>query len=164
MSDIRTARLILHPTTAAEAHRILSFSPARADRWASDYPFEGDIDAVVACLNAQRSRAWASRWGYYQIRQLSNRTAIGGIGFVSPPATGGSVDIGYGLAPSARGNGYAAEALIRMLELARTNGAVRVTGETTVDNHASRKTMVASGMQATGHDSHLLHYAWPSAD
>ena len=59
-------------------------------------------------------------FGYYQIRRQSDRLAIGGVGFKGPP-DGGVVEIGDGLVPSARGHGYATEALGTSCRLPRVS-------------------------------------------
>ena len=56
----------------------------------------------------------ATAVGYYRITRLADGRAVGGIGFKGQP-DGGCVEIGYGLAPSARGHGYAAEAVVALL-------------------------------------------------
>lgn len=55
---------------------------------------------------------------------MSDGQAVGGIGFKGQPQ-GGCVEIGYGLVPSARGHGYAAEALVALLAVAADHGLSR---------------------------------------
>ena len=113
--DVTTHRLVLHPVDRAEAQRIRDRRPAPDDAWADDYPFDGDIDALTALLGATEDGGDPRPFGYYQLR-VDGR-AVGGIGFFGPPQDG-EVEIGYGLAPSARGHAYAAEALRAMLTIA----------------------------------------------
>ena len=54
-------------------------------------------------------------FGHYRITRTADGKAIGGIGFKGQPEDG-RIEVGYGLAPSARGNGYAAEALAALLD------------------------------------------------
>jgi GNAT superfamily N-acetyltransferase len=66
-------------------------------------------------------RSQRPRW----ITRLADGQAVEGIGF-KDQADGGCVEIGYGLAPSARGHGYAAEALVALLAIAADHGLSRV--------------------------------------
>jgi len=152
MTDLVTARLVLHPLDAVEGRRILAGLPSRGDRWARGYPFEGDVAAVTAFLRGGAPQPF----GVYQIR--AGGLAIGGIGFHAPPDEDDSVEVGYGLIPSARGRGYAREALCELLSIARSHGIVRVRGTTTRDNVASQHVMVAAGMLLVAEDDALKHY------
>ena len=102
-------------------------------------------------------------FGNYEIRRREDDHAIGGIGFHGVPDEQGSVTIGYGLAPSARGNGYASEALRALLDFARARGVTSVDGDTTHENVASQHVMTAAGMRLTGTDEKLTFYKidWP---
>src|SRR5580692_11174334 len=111
MTDVKTARLQLHAIDVAEAERIVARNAGPDDIWAEDFPFEGDLRAVGGFLRASTERGEQRPFGYYRITRLADGRAIGGGGFKGRPQ-GGRVEIGYGLAPSARGNGYAAEAVI----------------------------------------------------
>jgi RimJ/RimL family protein N-acetyltransferase len=81
----------------------------------------------------------------------------GGIGFKGRPE-GGGVEIGYGLAPSARGHGYAAEAVVALLGLAANHGLSRVIADATVDNLASQRTLLQAGFDLVASDGELHRY------
>ena len=70
--------------------------------------------------------------------------AVGGIGFKGEPQDG-RAEIGYGIVESARGHGYAAEAVTALLRLAAENGVSTVAADTTLYNIASQRTLVRSG-------------------
>lgn len=158
VTDIRTSRLQLHAIDAAEGRRIVARSPGPDDAWAPGYPFEGDVGAVGAFLRATAASGEQRPFGYYQIIRQADGRAIGGIGFRGQPEDG-CVEVGYGLAPSARGRGYAAEALVAVLALAADQGVSRVVADTTLDNIASQRTLVRAGFRLVGTDSELHHYA-----
>ncbi|MEU1125010.1 GNAT family N-acetyltransferase [Streptomyces sp. NPDC005899] len=82
--------------------------------------------------------------GHYAIRRREDGLTTGGLGFHGPVDADGSVS-GYGLIPSARGKGYASEALHELLLLARASGATRVKGDAG-HNIASQCVMAAAGM------------------
>jgi RimJ/RimL family protein N-acetyltransferase len=157
MTDVRTSRLQLHPIDVAEGQRIVTRRAGAADAWADDYPFEGDVGAVEGYLRATAARGEQRPFGYYRITRLADGQAIGGIGFKGQP-DGGCVEIGYGLAPSARGHGYAAEAVVALLAIAADHGLSRVIADTTVDNIASQRTLIRAGFRLVDTDGALHHY------
>ena len=157
MTDIRTARLELHAIDVAEAERIVARSAGPTDTWADDYPFEGDVGAVGGFLRATAVHGDQRPFGYYQITRLADGRAVGGLGFKDRP-DGGRVEIGYGLAPSARGHGYAAEAVVALLSVAADNGLSRVLADTTLDNIASQRTLIRAGFRLVSTDAELHHY------
>jgi RimJ/RimL family protein N-acetyltransferase len=157
VSEVRTARLQLHAIDVAEGERILARSPGPDDSWASDFPFEGDVVAVGNYLRTTAARGEQRPFGYYRVTRLADGHAVGGVGFKGRPA-GGSVEIGYGLAPSARGHGYATEAVVALLAVAADHGLSRVVADTTLDNIASQRTLVRAGFSLVGTDDELHHY------
>ena len=157
MTDLRTERLILHPTDVAEAGRIVARWPGPEDRWAPDFPFEGDVIGVTAYLQAVALHGDQHPFGHYRITRAEDGLAIGGIGFKGQPQ-GGSVEIGFGLAPSARGHGYAAEAARALVSLAREHGLSRVVADTAPDNIASQRTLERAGFTRSGRSGDLLLY------
>jgi RimJ/RimL family protein N-acetyltransferase len=157
MTDIRTPRLQLHAIDVAEGERIVARSAGPADAWADDFPFDGDVGAVGGFLHATAALGEQQPFGYYRITRLADGRAVGGLGFKGQPVKG-SVEIGYGLAPSARGHGYAAEAVIALLTVAAEHGLSRVIADTTLDNIASQRTLVRAGFRLVGIDAELHHY------
>jgi RimJ/RimL family protein N-acetyltransferase len=157
MTDIRTSRLGLHAIDVAEAERIVARSAGPADAWADDFPFEGDVRAAGGFLRATATHGEQRPFGYYRIARLADGRAIGGLGFKGRP-DGGRGEIGYGLAPSARGHGYAAEAVIALLAVATANGLSTVIAETTLDNVASQRTLVRAGFRLVSSDAGLHRY------
>jgi RimJ/RimL family protein N-acetyltransferase len=157
MSDHLTARLRLHAIDVAEGERIVARRAGPTDVWADDFPFEGDVGAVTGFLRASAERGEQRPFGYYRITRVADGHAIGGVGFKGQP-DGGSIEIGYGLAPSARGNGYAAEALTALLSIAAAHGLLTVRADTTLDNIASQRTLVRAGFQLVGSDDQLHYY------
>ncbi len=157
MSDVRTTRLLVHPIDTDEATRVLRRVAGPGDAWAHDFPFEGDLIAVKAFVQHTAESGEQRPFGHYRITALHDGLAIGGIGFRGPP-TGGRVEIGYGLVPSARGHGYAREALVAMLALASTHGVRVVEATTTPDNVASQRTLAHAGFTLVATGDRLHHY------
>jgi RimJ/RimL family protein N-acetyltransferase len=157
MPDVRTSRLQLHAIDVAEGERIAARRAGPADAWADDFPFEGDVVAAWAFLHSTAAHGEQRPFGFYRITRLADGRAIGAIGFKGQP-NGGCVEIGYGLAPSARGHGYAAEAVVALLAMAADHGLSRVIADTTVDNIASQRTLVRAGFRPVGSDGDLYLY------
>jgi RimJ/RimL family protein N-acetyltransferase len=157
MSDVRTSRLQLHAIDVAEADRIVARRAGPTDVWADDFPFDGDVGAVGMFLQASATHGEQQPFGYYRLTRVSDGKAIGGVGFKGQPDSG-CVEIGYGLVPSARGNGYAAEAVMALLQFVADHGISRVIADTTLDNVASQRTLVRAGFNLVRSDAELHHY------
>jgi RimJ/RimL family protein N-acetyltransferase len=76
---------------------------------------------------------------------------IGMCGFTAPPDSGGVVEIGYGIAPSFQGRGYASEAAQALLGFASRDPRVRtVRAHTLAQNNASTRVLEKSGFKKAG--------------
>ncbi|MFJ9691736.1 GNAT family N-acetyltransferase [Kitasatospora sp. NPDC101183] len=162
MGDLVTTRLVLHPLNPAEAERLAAGDGG--PRPAPDYPTDGDVSAARRFLNTCAADGDPRPFGTYQILLRENDRVIGGADFHGPADETGTVTIGYGLVPSARGHGYASEALRELLRFARARGITRVKGDADLDNHASHHVMTAAGMHPTGEDAHVRYFeiTWPT--
>jgi RimJ/RimL family protein N-acetyltransferase len=163
MDDLVTARLVLHPMTVSEAEQVVAGEPDGDARWAPGYPTFGDVSAARRFLATCADTGDPGPFGNYEIRRREDGQAIGGVGFHGPVDGNGSVTIGYGLIPSARGNGYASEALRGLLLFARSRGVIRVKGDADHDNIASQHVMTAAGMRPAGQDGRVKYFeiTWP---
>ena len=127
--------------------------------WADEYPLEGDSKACVAYLAHLPLRSGpdaSDPFGYYQI--VLEGAVVGGIGFHGRPRDG-VVEVGYGVAPSARRQGVATAALRLLLDVARGSAGVRrACARTGPTNLASQRVLLAVGMKLVGHDPDFLHY------
>ena len=149
MIELRTPRLRLIAIDTEEGERIVGGRAAAGDAWAEDFPFEGDVIGVTAFLSATAADGDQRPFGHYRITRRADGKAIGGIGFKGRPDEG-CTEIGYGLVPSARGHGYAAEALMALLTVAADHGLSRIVADTTGDNVASQRTLERAGFRRTG--------------
>ncbi|MDF9810843.1 GNAT family N-acetyltransferase [Streptomyces sp. SPB162] len=165
MGDLVTARLVLHPMTVGEAECLVAGEVDGGARWAPDYPTEGDVSAARRFLGTCASTGDPKPFGNYEVRRREDGMAIGGVGFHGPADANGGVTIGYGLVPSARGKGYASEALRALLLFARARGVASVRGDADHDNIASQHVMTAAGMRPTGQDERVRYFeiAWTDA-
>ncbi len=157
VTELRTPRLRLHAIDTAEGERIVARRAGAGDAWADDYPFDGDVMGVTAFLATTAAHGDQRPFGHYRITRTADGRAVGGIGFKRQPDHG-CVEIGYGLAPSARGRGYAAEALAALLNVAAEHGMSRVVADTTEDNVASQRTLERAGFRRIGAGDGLCRY------
>lgn len=158
MDDLVTERLVLHPLTVAEAERVAAGEPEPPDGWAPGYPADGDMVGARRYLTTCAITGDPRPFGAYEIRRRADGLAIGGVGFHGAPDDDLSVSIGYGLIPSAQGEGYASEALRALLRFARDRGVARVNGDADRDNIPSQRVMNAAGMRLVSEDEELRYY------
>ncbi|GAA0396090.1 hypothetical protein GCM10010357_16470 [Streptomyces luteireticuli] len=158
-----TERLVLHPLTPDEARRLVARRPAADDHWAPGYPTDGDVESATDFLGHCAATGDPQPFGDYEIRRRSDGLVIGSLGFHRPPGADRTVTVGYGVVASARGRGYATEALRALLALARDRGITRVKGDADLGNVASQRVMTAAGMRAVGEDARVRYYevVWP---
>lgn len=150
---IQTARLDLIPVEPPDADAVLSGE--RSSDWASDYPSEGDV--VIARLIAESSARRTDAYVPYKIILRASGQVIGGCGFLGPPNSSGSVEIGYGLVPSHRGKGIATEAVRGLVEHAWKDRVVKqVFAMTDNDNDPSQGVLRRAGFQHVDSDGNQL--------
>ena len=158
MADLETPRLLLHEMTPAEAERVVAGEPGAGERWAPDYPAGTDVKGAQSYLRRCAETGDPAPFGCYEIRRRSDGAAVGGLGFNHAPEPDGSVDIGYGLVPSAQGHGYASEALRALLQFARSLGITVVKGDADHANTASQHVMRAAGMRLVREDEKVKFF------
>ncbi|MFD7628035.1 GNAT family N-acetyltransferase [Streptomyces sp. NPDC059851] len=162
MTDLVTERLVLHRLSIGEAEALVAGMPAGGVHRAPEYPTDGDVSAAKRFLRSCTEGSGARHPGAYEIRRRDDGCVIGGVEFHGPADEDGSVTIGYGLVPSARGRGYASEALAALLAFARENGITCVRGDADHGNVASQRVMTAAGMRLVAEDARVRYYetAW----
>ena len=154
-SDVTTERLVLHPFTAAEARRVATRAPLDADLWHPEYPTDDEVDVLLLFTTDP-----TTPFTLYAICERETNLAIGGIGFFGSPDATGTVEIGYGLVPSAQGKGYATEAVRATLLIAASNGAERVKADTLPVNIASQNVMLKAGFLEQHRTDETVYYAF----
>ena len=82
---------------------------------------------------------------------------VGDCGWFGPPDELGEVEIGYGLAPSARGRGLGLQAVSLLLEWVEAQGARRVRAEVQPGNEPSLRLLARLGFEHAEHRAgHLV--------
>lgn len=86
--------------------------------WVGGGPFEGTREASGMLLKAYEAGVHRPDFSVFVLVRHEDDRAVGALGFHGAPDEEGRVEIGYDLAESARGNGYATEALRALSEWA----------------------------------------------
>ncbi|MDA1368466.1 GNAT family N-acetyltransferase [Glycomyces algeriensis] len=145
VAELRTERLVLRAWTAVEAATVNT--DRRLDDWAEGFPDEGD--KVIAPLIAAEPQ-WLGPFGHRLIVERESGLVVGSLGLFWPP-TDGAVELGYGVAPSRRGRGYASEAVRALTAHAFTAPEVRaVFAHVEPSNPASVRVLEKAGFTPTG--------------
>ncbi len=154
-----SSRVLLREIPYSEMLPLLGRDQRQPYQWADGYPTEGTLIAGEAYMRQIDAKRCRTGFGMYQIIRQSDRTVIGDIGFLSAPDAEGEVGLGFGLAASARGQGYATEALITLTGWALNQpGVVAVLADTCHDHLKSQAVMERAGFREVGNDKELRHY------
>lgn len=148
-------RVSLEPITPRTARRIVERDEHPEDRWHPEYPFVDELDPLRSLA---QSASPDPVFTMYLLRRTSDGLAVGGLGFFGPPDAQGTVELGYGLVPAARGRGLAAEAVTIALRTAAQGGAHLVSADTTTDNIASQRVLLAAGFAETARTGTVVAY------
>jgi RimJ/RimL family protein N-acetyltransferase len=155
-AELTTPRLVVR-RFPWEAVRAIA-EGRRLAGWASDYPTEGDGVIARILFRAGPTSAAETTWGHFQVLDRSSGRVIGGVGFLGPPVDG-KVEIGYGIAPSCQGRGYATEAVEAMVAIASADAVVTtIVAGTDPDNLPSQRVLEKVGFRFVER-SDVLRYA-----
>jgi [ribosomal protein S5]-alanine N-acetyltransferase len=120
-----------------------------------DYEIHGFIKSYLTDLKEDGSLLG---WGVWFVIEKETGRIIGDIGFKGKPVDQ-TVEIGYGIIPSAQGLGYATEAVNGIIDrVLTTNLVCNVVAECLVDNIASVKVLEKLGFERTGTDENMLKW------
>jgi RimJ/RimL family protein N-acetyltransferase len=159
---IGSERLCLRQLEPGEARALLQGQADPERPWMAGYPTQGTLIAVEAFVRAIDNGADPGAFGVYQLVRSGDGMVIGDIGFHGPPNQAGAVTVGYGLAPGARGNGYATEALRALVAWALAQpGVASVEADTTHANLPSQRVMERAGMRLVDRNEQLRFYRVP---
>lgn len=148
VNQIRSERLVLRQIDPEEARLLAAGSTDGLLPAAEGYPLEGTVASAGMVVRRHETGVAMGGYGAYQVVRQDDGQVIGDIGFHGPPDQRGAVTIGYGLAPSARGQGYATEALVALRDWALSQPEVTVVNaDAAIENVASQAVMERAGMQ-----------------
>ena len=146
---IETSRLVLRRPQPSDVDAIFAAyaNDADATRYLS-WSRHLSVEQTRAFLNFSDDH-WAS-WpaGPYVIESKADDRLVGGagLGFESPWCA----STGYVLAPGFWGRGYATEALVAMVDVARLAGVIRLYAQCHNDHAASRRVLEKGGFEREG--------------
>nr|WP_246594186.1 GNAT family N-acetyltransferase [Streptomyces auratus] len=151
----RVALRALLPSTAA---RVADGESAGFD-WIDGTPAETTSGGAGIAVRAAAAGHYRPGWGVFVLTDAVAGTALGSIGFHSPPDDEGFVEIGYDLSPSARGAGWATEAVRLLARWAATHPEVRtVCALTEPENLPSQRVLERAGFRFVGEREGLRVY------
>jgi RimJ/RimL family protein N-acetyltransferase/uncharacterized protein YbdZ (MbtH family) len=157
-NTLGTPRLILRELTPDQVAGLLE-EDANSDQWVEGYPL---IGSGFGARNFQKRTAGELRFGFgmYHLVRRSDGLVVGDLGFHRPPDDDGATEVGFGLAESARGHGYATEALTELTRWAFTQpGVSRIKARTTPLNAPSQGVLGRAGFRHELTQDDVLHYA-----
>lgn len=145
---LASPRLTIRPFRAEDARTFADYRSdpevARYQDWATPFP----VDAAARMIE-EMTDPTAPGWFQYAVDR--DGTLIGDIG-VNTHENLLQADIGYTLAPAHQGQGYATEAVRRMLlHLFTDRGLHRVSAECDARNERSAKLLARLGFRREGH-------------
>ncbi len=156
MFFLETPRLILFPTSLAIARTRL-----KTDDFTLTVALPGGVrevhfppewpgDALQFFPGIDEAGVEPDDWGGTALEKSSN-TAIGGISAFGRPDEAGSIEIGYGMNPSACGQGFATEIVGGLTDWLLARPDVRVVrADTAVENVASQRVLEKNGFVSIG--------------
>ncbi len=160
--ELRTERLLLRPMSLDEA-RAVDRGKRDGRAWSPGYPAEGDVEIARFVLRNPPRGDLEWLFGTRQIVDRRTGLVVGALGFFGPPDETGTVEIGYGVVPEARGRGVATEAVAALLAFADGRPEVRkVVASTDLDNFASQRVLLKSGLRPVRADEQKRYYERPS--
>jgi RimJ/RimL family protein N-acetyltransferase len=140
-----TERLTLQGVTPAAAADLATGGDG-GFAWVEDGPFEGTREAAGMTTKAYEAGVHRPEFGLFVLVRREDGRAVGGMGFHGVPDEDGRAEVGYDLAESARGHGYATEALHALSEWALARDDVRSLCATIEpDNAASQRVIARAG-------------------
>ncbi|MFF0015746.1 GNAT family N-acetyltransferase [Streptomyces sp. NPDC005374] len=140
-----TERLTLQGVNPASAADLAAGGDGDFE-WVEDGPFEGTREAAGMTVKAYEAGVHRPEFGLFVLVRRKDGRAIGGMGFHGVPDEDGRAEVGYDLAESARGNGYATEALHALSDWALARDDVRSLCATIEpDNAASQRVIARAG-------------------
>ena len=141
----------LQPVTPELARAVLEGADLGDLRHAFDWPHADTFDALRPLAEHP------DHTGPGTFLVVRDDVGVGDCGWFGPPDEGGEVEIGYGLAPSVRGQGLGTEAVGALLDWVRARGATRVRAEVLPGNEASLRLLARLGFEPTGeHAGHVV--------
>ena|SRR5207244_11660779 len=105
-------------------------------------------DFLKSIESAREPDPW---WFGFGITHKNDNLLAGMCGFTAPPDSGGVAEIGYGIAPSYQGKGYASEAAAALVDFASRDPRVgTIRAHTLAETNASTRVLEKCGFKKIG--------------
>ena len=146
---IDAGSMLLRPVTRHVAHAVIDGGPITGtfEKGALHDRIPQAMGIAIRDIDSGAAAILPTVW--LVVRRADGRI-IGDIGTHGPPDSEGCVEIGYALAPSARGQGVGTAAVAALIRrLAAVPGIRRLTAVTSADNTASRRLLERQGFHLT---------------
>ncbi|MEV8565087.1 GNAT family N-acetyltransferase [Streptomyces sp. NPDC051322] len=154
---IESGRLILREQSPAAAAVLAEAGSAGID-WLDGAPGSGTQIAAKMVTMTVEAGAFLPGWGLFVIHRSADDVALGGIGYHGPPADG-SVEIGYDLTESARGSGWATDAVLAISHWSLSLPPVNtVLATTDPGNEPSQRVLARAGFSRVADRDALWAY------
>src|SRR3954452_5243296 len=152
------SRVRLEPIGAGRARPLLTGRPEPSLPWEDGFPLPPLLD-FLRCATDAADALVLGPFAAYVIVRRADGAAVGDVGFHGPPGVGGEVEVGYALAPRARGAGLATESVALLTAWALALPGVRaVSARVTPANLASVRVLERLGFVPDGErDGHLRY-------
>ena len=161
---ITTSRMILLSFTPELIHAALENSAASyAGMGIVPNPEWPEPDLVEALPHFRGLLLEHGATGYNSWLMLDgvSREIIGSLGFLGEPDASGSLEMGFGVVPGRRLQGYCSEAVGALVEWAASQqGVRRITAQCAVDNHVSRRVLLKTGFAEGPAEDGLAQWEW----
>jgi RimJ/RimL family protein N-acetyltransferase len=157
--SVDPSRIALALLTPQDAKQTLNGQHRAGQSWARDYPMPVDVDLIRSLIFEQADGKVVGPFSHYQIELRGSGLVIGGAGFLSPPDEFGAVEITFGIVPDHVGNGYGAEVVAALVEIASDGGADYVIASTKVTNVVTQATLKSGGLDEIVRDDTTVHFA-----
>jgi GNAT superfamily N-acetyltransferase len=147
---IDAGNVVLQPVTRSEARDVLDGGPTTR-KFEEGSLHDRILQAMGIAIRDIDSGAAAVLPTVWLIVRRADGRIVGDLGTHGPPDSEGCVEIGYTLAPSARGQGIGTAAVGAFVgRLAAVPGIRRLTAITGAQNTASRRLLERQGFGVTG--------------
>jgi RimJ/RimL family protein N-acetyltransferase len=149
----------LEPIGPARARALLAGRPEPGRAWEDGFPLAPLVAVLGRVLREPDGPVRFGPFFAYVVIRRADGLAVGDAGFHGPPGAEGEVEVGYALAPRARGAGLATESVALLTEWALAQPGVRaVSARVDPDNGASVRVLERLGFVAEGLSGQYARY------
>ncbi|WP_110943671.1 GNAT family N-acetyltransferase [Streptomyces niger] len=161
---LTAGRLTLRALPPTECARLADGGTAGLD-WVDGAPPEGTVAGAGIMVQLAAAGLYRPGWGTYAITRTEDGVALGGIGFHGPPDETGTAELGYDLSPSARGAGWATDAVRLLASWAASRPEIRTLRATTEPaNLPSQRVLLRAGFAHTGEKEGMPAFEYAGND